>query len=183
MVLITFVNIYISNEFRLYKTSNNAYGKYAYSTRMHHTWLLSHVEKNVCWGCVRTESWGEGTDLRSERENVTQSWRNTNNVWHHNFYYSPNIVTIIESKGWDGQNIWHACETWNAHKALKAKPEENLGVDGKIVLKWILEKLNERMWTKLSWFGVGTNTSSCERDDERLWYMELIKLSYSVPVL
>jgi len=34
---------------------------------------------------------------------------------------------------------------------------EDLGVDGKIILEWILEKQGAKVWTKCIWIRVGTN--------------------------
>jgi hypothetical protein len=33
---------------------------------------------------------------------------------------------------------------------------EDIGVDGKIILKWILRKCGWRMWIGFTWFRIGT---------------------------
>jgi hypothetical protein len=33
---------------------------------------------------------------------------------------------------------------------------ENLGIDGKIILEWILEKYDGKLWTGLTWIRAGT---------------------------
>jgi hypothetical protein len=34
---------------------------------------------------------------------------------------------------------------------------EDLGVDGNIILEWILEKLGVSVWTRFSWLRIGTS--------------------------
>jgi hypothetical protein len=53
-------------------------------------------------------------------------------------------------------------EIRNAYKILVGKLERkghlgNLGVYGKVVLKWILEKRGVKMWTGLIWLKIGSN--------------------------
>jgi len=42
---------------------------------------------------------------------------------------------------------------------------EDLGVDGTIILKWILRKWDEEAWTGLNWLRIGTG-GSCECGNE-----------------
>jgi hypothetical protein len=40
---------------------------------------------------------------------------------------------------------------------LKGKyHSNNLGIDGKVILEWILEKWGRKVWTECIWFRIGT---------------------------
>jgi hypothetical protein len=64
----------------------------------------------------------------------------------HNLYASPNIIRLIKSRSmrWVG-HVAHMGEMRNAYKIwlenLKGRDHlEDLGVDGRIILEWILGK-------------------------------------------
>ena len=46
----------------------------------------------------------------------------------------------------------HSEFEWGRKEAIL----EDLGIDGRIILKWILKKENGRMWTELMWLRTGT---------------------------
>jgi hypothetical protein len=59
-------------------------------------------------------------------------------------YSSPNIVRVIQSK----------IIRWAGHVARFGKKRgvyRFLGIDGRIILKWILRKWNVGVWTGSSW--------------------------------
>jgi hypothetical protein len=80
-----------------------------------------------------------------------------------NLYASPNTVRVIKSgrMKW----VWHAAcirEMRNAYKNLKGSDHlEDLGIDGKIILKWILRKQCVNEWTGCIWLRIGTNGRLC----------------------
>jgi hypothetical protein len=51
-------------------------------------------------------------------------------------------------------------ELRNAHKILVGESEgdhlKNLDVDGRIILEWILEKYDGKLWTGFFWLRIGT---------------------------
>jgi len=64
----------------------------------------------------------------------------------HNSHASPNIIGVMESKRMEWVGLVERLEEMrNAHSILAGKPEgrdhsEDLGIDKKIILKWILGK-------------------------------------------
>jgi hypothetical protein len=79
-----------------------------------------------------------------ERE-VEGDWRRLHNEELHNLYASPNIIRVIKSgkRRW-AVNVARTIEMKNSYKILVRKSEgrdnaEALGVDGRIILKLILE--------------------------------------------
>jgi len=58
--------------------------------------------------------------------------------------------------------VAHMGEIINAYRILVGKLEwrnslEDLGVDGRIILEWILGKWGVWMWTGFIWLGIGTS--------------------------
>jgi len=53
-------------------------------------------------------------------------------------------------------------EMRNAYKISVGKPDETghsgeLGVDGKVILKWFLQKQGEKVWTEFIWLRIRTS--------------------------
>jgi hypothetical protein len=77
---------------------------------------------------------------------VAGGWRILHNEELHNLYPSTNIVRVIKSRKmrWAG-HVTRMEEMRNAYKILVGNLKrrdrwEDLGIDGKIILEWILEK-------------------------------------------
>jgi hypothetical protein len=101
--------------------------------------------------------WYENRVLRRifgpKEEEVVGDWRRLHNEELHNFYLSQNIITVIRSRRmrWAGHVAWMG-EMRNAYSILmenlKEKDySEELGLDAKITLKYILEKECGKLWT------------------------------------
>jgi hypothetical protein len=81
-----------------------------------------------------------------KKDDVAEGWRKLHDEELRNLYSSPNIVRMIGSRRmrWAG-NVTCTREMRNACKILAGKPEEKIqseeiGIDGSIILKWILGK-------------------------------------------
>jgi hypothetical protein len=82
----------------------------------------------------------------------------------HNLHSSPYIIRVIKSR-----RLWRwvddvACmkEMRNAYKILVGKPEgkdheEDLGMDGRIILEWILGRVGNLCGTRFICLRIGTN--------------------------
>jgi hypothetical protein len=62
-------------------------------------------------------------------------------------------------------------EIRNAQRTLVGRPEradhlKDLGVDGRIILEWILEKQVEKFWTRLLWLMIMTSIGAYESCNE-----------------
>jgi hypothetical protein len=101
-------------------------------------------------GCLRTDLWRV---LGPKWEEVVGSWRKLRNKELHDLYASPNIIRVIKSitMGWVGHVAWTG-EVRNSYIFFVGNWKgtdhlEDLGIDGKIILEWILGKYGGRVWT------------------------------------
>ena len=93
-----------------------------------------------------------------KRDDLRQEWRRIRNEELHDLYSSPSIIKIKKS------GMGRACSTYGRQErciqGLIGNSEgidhlENIGVDGRIILKWIFMKWHNA-WTGLMWLGIGT---------------------------
>jgi hypothetical protein len=95
----------------------------------------------------------------SKRDEVTGEWRRLHNNELYALYSSPNIIRVIRSRRlrWAG-HVARMGERRGAYRALVGKGNhlEDPGVDGRIILKWIFERLDRRAWTGSVWLSIRT---------------------------
>jgi len=105
---------------------------------------LSHERKNTDQEYMRTGCWGKYLDLR--RVKWWEAGEDLYNDELHKFYASPNIIRVLKSRRvrWEGQAA-RIGDMRNAYNIMVRKPKgrvhlEDIGIDGKIMLVWILGK-------------------------------------------
>jgi hypothetical protein len=88
-------------------------------------------------------------------------WRKLHSGELHNLYPSPDIIRQIKSRRmrWAG-HVTRMGEGRNVYRVLVGKPEgenhlEDQGVDGKTGSKSTLGRLVRRVWSGLTWLGIG----------------------------
>jgi hypothetical protein len=81
-----------------------------------------------------------------KRDEMTREWSKLHNEELRDLYSSPNILRMIKLRRmrWAG-DVAHIMDNRNAYRVLMRKPEENtllenVDIDGRIILKWILDK-------------------------------------------
>jgi hypothetical protein len=86
-----------------------------------------------------------------ERDEITEGWRKLHNEELNKLYSSPNIIRIIKSRRirW----AWNRVHTRFWQDLKERNHYEDLELDGRMILKWILEKLDAGC--RLDSFGSG----------------------------
>ena len=88
----------------------------------------------------------------SKREEVTGEWRKLHNEELNDLYSSPNIVRVIKLRRmrWAGHvDVWRRGEMCTGFWWGKLRERyhlEDLGVDGRIILKWLFKKRERAAW-------------------------------------
>jgi hypothetical protein len=96
------------------------------------------------------------------RDEVTEEWRRLHDKELYALYSSPNIIRVIKSKRlrW-ARHVTRMGESSGTYRGLVGKREgrgqlENSDVEGRIILKWIFERLDGGVWTGSVWLRIGT---------------------------
>ena len=71
---------------------------------------------------------------------------------------------LMKSRRMRMTGVW---ENRNAYRVLVEKPEggdslEGLGMEGWIILKWIIQEKDARAWTELIWVRIETSGGLCQ---------------------
>jgi len=93
---------------------------------------------------------------------IIPEWRKLHNEELNDLYSSPNIVRVIKSRRmrWAG-HVARMGEGRGVYRVLvgNRRVRDNWrdpGVDGRIILRWILRKWVVGVWTGSSWLRIGT---------------------------
>jgi hypothetical protein len=100
-----------------------------------------------------------------KRDEVTGEWRKLHNEELNDLYFTLSVVRVIKSRGmrWAGYvartGFW-----WG--NLREGEHLENPGIDGRILLRWILRKWDVGAWTGSTWLRIGQVAGTCECGNE-----------------
>jgi hypothetical protein len=95
-----------------------------------------------------------------KRDGVTGEWRKLYNEEFNDLYCSHNIVRVIKSRmRWAEHVARMRREVYTGFWRDNLRERDHLGdpgIDGRIILKWILRKCDRGVWTISSWLTIET---------------------------
>jgi hypothetical protein len=99
--------------------------------------------------------------LGPKRDEVAGEWKKLHNKELNDMYFSPNIVRVIKSRimSWAGKvaRIGGGGEACTGFWRVYLRERDHwgdLGLDGRIILRWIFRKEDVQVWIALSWLTV-----------------------------
>ena len=103
---------------------------------------------------------------------MTGEWRRLHNEELNDLYSSLYIIQVIQLRGMRWTALWYVRETVKVHTEIcwadlrERDHLEHVGLNGRIILKWIFKKWDGELWALLIWLRVGQEAGYCECGNE-----------------
>jgi hypothetical protein len=110
------------------------------------------------WGFLRTECWGRYLGLKGRKTDRGENCTMMNFIT----CILHRILLRWLNQGWGGLDMWHAWGKGDVFKGFwlggpKGRDHwEDLGVDGRITLRWTLERYGSMGRTGFGWLSIGS---------------------------